>query len=178
MRAWVPTICLSAALLGPSSAAPASAGHVLPFYHVRSAERPVVELLRRGYARSATFRALVEAVEDTDVIVYVQPTMCLPPPARAWVQFAGVAGRFRFLRVSFLGRTGADGLSALIGHELQHVLEVGRAAEVRSTTAFEAFFRAAGRESVNGFETETARLVGLRIEDELQRAAGEDTTGR
>jgi hypothetical protein len=166
---WVGALLLASTV----SASPAEPGS--PFYHVRSADRRVVELMRKGYARSATFRRLVDAIERTNVMVYVQPSSWLPVPMRACLRFAGVAGRFRYLRVLFTSNKGVEEATALIGHELQHVLEVGGATEILDTAAFEDFYRRKGHESVNGFDTEVANTIGRSIEDELRHPGSRQT---
>jgi hypothetical protein len=56
-------------IVAPDSAAPL-------FTRVRSTERYMIALIREGYDRSATFRQLVDALQRSNVIVFVQPGYC------------------------------------------------------------------------------------------------------
>ena len=43
-----------------------------PQRHVRSQDRSVRQLLKRGFTRSGTFRNLMAQLEQSDVIVYIE----------------------------------------------------------------------------------------------------------
>ena len=165
-----------AAVLVLAAAIPAlGAGNPPPappvrFPHVRSVERDVLRLLARGSRDSATFRQIVNEIERSDVIVYVQTVPILPPPARAWLQFGAVAGGHRYLRISVARPVDAYSLIALVGHELHHVTEVIRAPEVISVETFRALYQRLGHASQNGYDTPDARAVGLAVFDELARS--------
>jgi hypothetical protein len=91
---------------------------------------------------------------------------------RACLQLSiGIAGRYRFLRILVATRK-APGceLTAAIGHELQHALEVLSEPKVRTTLDMFAFFDqnapAGWRDS---FETDEAVRVGLLVDKEACR---------
>src|SRR5713226_2943900 len=101
--------------------------------HVRSTDARILQRLREGCSRSATFRTLVDQIESTSTIVYVEPGICAFGHFKACLPHTiTVVGDTRFLRIIIEeGQGGAQEL-ALIGHELQHALEIARAPNIRS----------------------------------------------
>jgi hypothetical protein len=166
--AWVLLWLLACAqpALGRAEASP-PLRPTAPFPHVRSVERDLLCLLARGSRESATFRRIVDEIERSDVIVYIQTVPVLPPPVRAWLQFGSAAGGHRYLRISVAGPYDALTLIALIGHELHHVTEVTRAPDVVDAGTLGILYRRIGHASQNGLETQAARDVGLTVFDEL-----------
>jgi len=81
-------------------------------------------MIAEAQVRSATFRRLVDAIDATDGIVYVEEgnchhrvRACLPP-------LVTTTDEFRFLRVLVDARQDDWQVMSDIGHELQHALEV------------------------------------------------------
>jgi len=146
------------------------------FPHVRSTQRWVLDLIRTGAERSITFRGLVAAFDRTDTIVYVERGLCGFGHLSACVpQTVVVAAETRYVRVMFDARRGAGAIEvlALIGHELQHALEIATATEVRTAEDAGRLFRRIGFSPhcpagvPDCYETDAARQVGDRIRDEL-----------
>lgn len=110
--------------------------------HVRSSDDRLVNALRKGVARSATFRGLIEALNRADVIVYVESIGRMRAGFSAYLSHQIVtAGSHRYLKV-FVSRDLARArLAAAIAHELQHAREVADAAGVRSSADMRALFR-------------------------------------
>jgi hypothetical protein len=141
--------------------------------HVRPLTAPARAVLADAIARSALIRSQVEALERSDIVVYVTDAgpMGRTGP-KGYLQFLGAAGGRRYL-IIWLERwvVAPNDRIALLGHELHHALEVS-ASPVRDLAAFEALYRAIGRESHDlRFETEGARQATLRVRREL--AAGQ-----
>jgi hypothetical protein len=147
----------------------------LLFPHVRSSERWVLDLLREGGDRSATFRTLVALLERTDTIVYVEPGVCAFGKLHACLSHTiAVAAGTRYLRVVFdPHRATSVQILALIGHELQHAIEIATAPSVRTPDDISRLFRRIGFSPhcpaglPDCYETDAARLIGDRIHDEL-----------
>ena len=142
---------------------------------VRSSQTRVLNLLRHGQQASPTLRRLVADLEASDLIVYVEPGICafghlaacLPHPI-------SVANGTRYLRVIFdEHRRSASQSLALIGHELQHALEIARVPEARSAEAVTRLFARIGFSPhcpaglPDCYETAAARSIGQRIQQEL-----------
>ena len=104
--------------------------------------------MAEGRQKSASFRGLVDALQQTDVVVYVQPAEWLPGGTEAVTEFVATTGPARYLRIWIGIRAVRKRLIALLGHELQHALEIGRAPEVVDSATLEAFYRRSGDLSV------------------------------
>ena len=74
--------------------------------------------------KSATFRALLERLGRSDLIVYVDRTITMGERTRGDTRFVARAGGFRFLRVTLEMHGLTNPVVALIGHELRHAAEV------------------------------------------------------
>jgi hypothetical protein len=114
-----------------------------PLYtHVRSGDRYFIALIRRGYDRSPTFRALVDTLQHSNVIVLVQPGLCAGGRIRSCL--VGVAGSAhnRHLRIRLDPQhTIENGLIATAAHELQHAVEVAENPDVVDGRSLAALYR-------------------------------------
>ncbi len=157
-------LCLIGLMLAPARAAAAG------FDHVRSEDAYVRALLDSGYARSATFKALVDELDSRPGIVYIVQAVALSRGMDGALLHA-VAGSpeipmFRVLLKTNLGR---DYAVAVLAHELQHVLEVLRAGRPMDSAAMAEFFAALDDQAADSkFETEDARAITSRVLDELR----------
>jgi hypothetical protein len=150
----------------PSSSSSLSPAHYLllnaPDRRVRATDARLQSFLAEGLNRSRTFASLVTALNRTDVIVYVESVMVLPK---------NTMGRLtiRYLRVQIRADLSRREAIALIGHELQHALEIADATEVRDSTALIGLYERIGHAS-NGdhaYDTEAAQDTGRIVRREL-----------
>jgi len=141
---------------------------VRPSMHVRSTNRQMLELLDVGWRRSAIFRSMVEALERSNVIVYVEPSTEM---SGGGLRFAAGPAQARYLRVLVNPAKDTDQLLALIAHELQHGVEVAQATDVVDDFSFVASFARIGRshcgERRRCYETIAAVDIGARTYREL-----------
>jgi hypothetical protein len=150
----------------------------LPFSRVRSDTRPLLDLLHEGYRRSATFRALVARLEQSNVIVYVEPGFCaLGHIGGCLLGYLNVTPRGeRYLRVAVNPGRHHDQLLALIAHELQHACEVAEATDVTTVDRMLALFGRIGRSrlcpagALACYETAEATRAGRIVLEELRSA--------
>jgi hypothetical protein len=113
----------------PTIGAPDSADPL--FTRVRSTERYMIELIREGYDRSATFRQLVDALQRSNVIVFVQPGYCARGRIRSCLVSVGGSLMERHIRIKVDPQhTTQFGLIATVAHELQHAVEIAEQPEV------------------------------------------------
>jgi len=140
-----------------------------PLSRVRATQPRVRKLLAYGIERSITFRALVDAIDRTDLMVYVEMVPALETDVGACLRFVTVGGRHRYLRISITPAYGRDRAVALVGHELQHALEVAADPTVRSTPAFHALFQRIGkaRPGEAHYDTLAAQHAGAQVRGEL-----------
>lgn len=96
---------------------------------IRSVGPIAAVFVNEGRERSATFRKLVEELESSDWIVFVQKGSCrLAGVTGCLLHQVGRYNSLRYLRVVVSEPFGSDDETiATIGHELQHVVEVVRA---------------------------------------------------
>ncbi|MGE5358551.1 MAG: hypothetical protein ACM3NQ_05990 [Bacteroidales bacterium] len=135
--------------------------------HVRAVDPALLPYIREGCRRSPTFHALVERIEHSDVIVYLESVTFVPPLTRAYLRWVGANTMFRFVRIAVKIPASTDSIIALLGHELHHASEVAAAIDVRDEAAFDALFRRVGEQSPGGWETAAARLAGALVKKEL-----------
>lgn len=139
--------------VGPSSS-PSLTGVAAAPSRVRTADETAAALLRGGVARSATFRAIVEALEQSDLIVYVE-TRAIRLPGQ--LQLLAATPGCRHVRVS-VRTPGLDTeLVAWLGHELWHAVELAGAPDVRDQAGVLRLYRRIGITGASGETAETAK---------------------
>src|SRR4029453_11039588 len=99
-----------------------------PDPHVRPLQEEGKRLFEVGMTSSPTFQRLVTRLDHSDVIVYVDVTVDVPPHFVGVLRFLTMTKSSRFLVVR-LNRMLAPGaaLVGILGHELQHAVEVADA---------------------------------------------------
>lgn len=155
-----------AVIVALSSAAP-FAGSIHP--RVRGTTPAAQSLLEAGARRSATFAALMRAVDATDVVVLVELTRDLPQGVEGRLVFVTCAGGVRYLRAQLSSALGTDGVIAVAGHELQHAIEVAAHPDVRDSGTMAALYRRIGVPGAapNRYDTAEALSIGRRVRAEL-----------
>jgi len=143
------------------------------FNHIRSEEARVQRLVGVGYQRSATFRSLVDAVEQSPCIVYIATTVNLSQGMTGALLHVAAGSREQpILRVLIKTGLSTEEAIATIGHELQHVTEAVSGASTSSAvdfTVFERLDRAPGTTSDGRkYETGPAIMVTGWIRKELR----------
>lgn len=144
---------------------------------IRPLDARVARLLAAGSSESPTFRRLVDRLERSDVIVHLEswPLPAYGGRIAGLLRFVAYAGGFRYLRITLATNLSGDGAVALLGHELQHALEVASDSSVVSTATFEALYRRIGEEcrsaATLSYDTRGARDAQHRIARELREAS-------
>jgi hypothetical protein len=145
-----------------------------PHARVRPMQKQVEQLLATGMDRSATFRRLVQRIEASDVIVYIETRRGLREGVGASMRYVSSSATDRFLRIQLNADYSPHTLVALLGHELQHVVEVADHPEVRSAEDLRTFYRRAGvRTGPDAFDSEAARNAGYQVRAEIVRKPGD-----
>jgi hypothetical protein len=158
-------VCARAA---PAAAVPDSAARV------RSTNATILELFKEGAERSATFRSLVDAIDHSTGIVYVEFGYCAFGHLNGCLlPFVAASHGDRYLRILVTpdkNRRSHDQLLALVAHELQHAIEVIAHPEVVDVATMEALYRRIGTPEtggLTGYETSAARAAGDAVLAEL-----------
>jgi hypothetical protein len=152
---------------------PAAAATDVPT-HVRSTDGPTLQLIKEGTERSATFRTLVDQINHSDGIVYVERGLCAFGRVNGCVlPFITTTQGNRYIRIlvtSDTYRLNHDQILALIAHELQHAREVIEHPNVIDVATMEEMYRRIGTpltDHRNGYETSEARAAGDAVMGEL-----------
>jgi hypothetical protein len=156
-----------------SSAPSVSPAHYLllnaPDRRVRATDARLRSLLAEGLHRSRTFAGLVTALNRSDVIVYIESVMILPKGTEGRLTMLPPAGAHRYLRVQVRADLSRRETIALIGHELQHAMEIAGAAEVRDASTLVKLYQRIGHVSTgeHTYDTEAAQSMGRVVRREL-----------
>jgi hypothetical protein len=124
--------------------------------------------MAEGVCGSETFRTLVDVIRHSNVIVYVSMRPIRDRGVNGRLDFLAATATDRVLRAVFGFPLDRQTRIAVLGHELQHAVEVAATPDIRTAQSFAAHFRAHGRPSgVDRYETAAARAAELRIRQEL-----------
>src|SRR5688572_21525613 len=138
---------------------------------VRSSSPALAALIARATKESRTFRGLIETIEASDGIVYVEVGEC-GYYVRSCLVGVTTAGRFRMLWIELdTEKTDVD-LIASIAHELRHAVEILSDSNVRSSAAMFAFYTRYGKRArgPSAFETTAAIDASNAVRSEIQQA--------
>jgi hypothetical protein len=137
-----------------------------PFSQVRALGSEVAAALADGLRRSPTFARLIAALNRSDVIVYVE--MVHTPTTSGRMVLTTKDNRFRYVRIQVASRLFPAELISVIGHELQHAVEVAAQPPSRPdrTSAMAAD------------DTDAAVRVGAQVRRELDRFGRSLSGGR
>jgi hypothetical protein len=136
--------------------------------HVRSDNPAIVALIRQANAQSATFHHLLEIINASDAIVFVQEGHC-GRGVRACFIAVTVAGARRAMWVLVDTRKADWDLMGSIGHELRHTIEVINEPSVASTAAMYFLYSAIGFHGrTKTFETMAAVDAGNTVRSEVR----------
>ncbi len=159
----VPAILVLLAVLSGGIAAVRS-----EFPHVRPIQKRLALLVDKAAQRSPTFASLLRNLDQSDVVVYVQGTTSLAGRITGRTLFLRATPLVRYVRSEVREDAIDEDLIVSIAHELQHAAEIARSA-VHDDDSVAALFQRIGRHHADGYETEAAQEVGLRVRQELQR---------
>lgn len=138
---------------------------------VRADHPRVAAAIQSGLRHSPTFRALVQAVNATDGLVWVDAGSCGGSVRACLALTVRIAGPYRLLRVVVDTRRPALDMIASLAHELRHALEALNDPTVRSGGAIYFFFQQQGEPSGGRFETDAAIAAGDQVRRELRAAS-------
>ena len=146
---------------------------VKPDRRVRTSHPRVAAALFAGVSRSRTFAALIDALDRSNVIAYVELVQELPRAARGRLILATKIKEQRYVRIQLRFLLGHDEMISVLGHELQHALEIAQAPEVTDNARMRKFYQrtGAGMSDGFGFDTAAARIAGDQVRRELKAAS-------
>ena len=134
---------------------------------VRSSHPYIRAMIEEAAQRSPTFRRLIENIEATDGIVYVEQGVCGHHVRACLAMMVTPTGDYRFLRVLIDARQPDWNVMATIGHELQHALEVLENRTITTSEAIYLFYKREGETMDDHFETGAAERMGDIVSKEV-----------
>jgi len=141
---------------------------------VRGLDPAAVKLIEATRAGSPTVRRLLDRLERSDLIVYVQLVPRFDKP-RAVTSILSAVPQARFVIISITTLSGDPDRFLLLGHELQHAVELADAPEVRDLAAMRALYERIGwRDRPNVYETAEALDTGHAVRQEMFARARPD----
>ena len=137
---------------------------------VRPYDSRTAALLVEGLRRSDRLRALIDQLEQHQVIVYLQMRPSLKGRLAGSLTWVTATRTFRYVRVSLNPELRGAVAIATLAHELQHALEVANEPSITDTQSLNAHYKRNGISMyphANGWDTEAARAVGDEVRQEL-----------
>ena len=162
------TFALVVTLAEPVGAEP----HAPHANRVRSSNARIVALIQQAQTGSATFSRIVETIDNSDGLVYVEEGRCGHGVRACLVLKVVVGGPHRFLRIHVDMRRGDSDLMESIGHELRHAIEVLSDPTNTSDAAVFFFYHRAAIREKGVFETDAAVAAGAAVRREISRSSG------
>ena len=139
-----------------------------PYRHIRSQDRSIRLLLKRGFNRSRTFAQLMARLEHSDVLVYIEEVPRLPGALEGRLLVLQPAHGFRYVRIQIARRGGPNDSIAVLAHELRHAIEVADDPSVINAQTLIALYRRIGIDHGNNeYDTIAAQETGRRVLKEL-----------
>ena len=109
--------------------------------HLRTIDSRMRALVREGIRSSASFRALVDRINRSDVVVYIQ---CDGYTSPSRMTFMTSAGGLRYVLVRVQRMLLRDQQLAIMAHELQHAVEVADAPAIVDEVSLAQEYRKIG----------------------------------
>ncbi|MBZ5556745.1 MAG: hypothetical protein LAO77_05660 [Acidobacteriia bacterium] len=165
-------------LVSPAAASEPSAARSTS---VRADDAGLKELIAEGAAGSAAFRALVGAIDQSNLVVYVRCRLFPELELRGRLGLVSATGAIRFAAIEIACYQPRAAQLAILAHELQHAVEIASAPWVVDAATFERFYADTGelvrRDGLaRAYETpaavEQARRVHLELLDADKHHAG------
>jgi hypothetical protein len=143
-------------------------------YHVRSTDSRVQEWIRIGAAESQTFRSLLKVLGESDLIVHVQLVDRLPTAGQTY--FVTSTATVRYVRIEVAWRGNVNEIIALIGHELQHAVEIAQETRIRNRQGLSLFYKGmpGNTMTTTEYDSVAARVIEDRVRREMWGAARSD----
>jgi hypothetical protein len=140
-----------------------------PTRHIRTMDATIRKLLKRGVRHSPSFASLMTRLQDSDVYVYVELVDRLPGAIEGRTMMLPAAHTHRYVRIQIALHGSIDDSIAVLGHELQHAVEIANAEDVIDQVGMARLYERIGsRGGENVYDTMAAQEMGRTVRRELQ----------
>ena len=167
LTALVAVAIFASAAIAESKPGQARALRLPDLQRIRTHDLDIARAVRYGYDASPTLRQIVQTLQQSNVVVYLDRHNRFRHDEAAYLRFAGTASGLRYVRVSLSTRLTARELTVFVAHELMHAVEIGAAEQVVDEHTLKQLYCRIGSPVQHGFDTEAARLVTEIVSDEL-----------
>jgi hypothetical protein len=143
------------------------------YQRLRTTDTRMRQVIDDGMVTSGSFRALVEQLEQSDVVVYVQCERQAQTRVAGRLTFVSAAGGLRYVLVRLARLNSRPQQIAILAHELQHAIEIaGTPAIVDEDSLAQEYFRLghlsrAPTATGVSFDTMAAIEMGERVLGEI-----------
>jgi hypothetical protein len=144
---------------------------------IRTTDARLRRLLDQGLRLSPTFRALVQRLLDSDVVVYLWCDGAHERVTDGRLTFVSAAGGLRYVVVRLLPLASAERQIAIMAHELRHAVEIADAPEVVDDASMHRAYQRIGFVSSEPFarplayDSDAAVDAGVTVLRELTESA-------
>jgi hypothetical protein len=143
-------------------------------FHVRATDPRAQEWISAGRSASRTFRTLLNRLSQSDLIVYVEIVDRIIGGAAGHMYFVTATGSARYVRIEVVASGDFGGMVALVGHELQHAVEVADAPRVRDKSTLAMLYLGMSENGLGrtSYDSIAARVTEERVKRELAGVRG------
>jgi hypothetical protein len=145
--------------------------------HLRTTDPDMRALVATAFEQSPSFRKLVQRLEGSDVVVYLEFAP-LNRQLRGRLTWMVAAARLRYVRVQLEFRQMKAVRLEMLGHELQHAVEIADAESVVDLRSLERLYKHIGyvTEGDGQFESSAAAEMGRLVAREARGRRGRRIT--
>jgi hypothetical protein len=147
---------------------------------IRTSDRWLRSVLGDGLRASPTFRALVDRIERSDIIVYLKCDPDPPSGIEGRLSFVSAAAGYRYLLVRLRRRASNDQQLAIMAHELWHAIEIADTPTIIDPESMAREYRILGYQNTRStapgvsFDTDAAIRAGNQVHREVVATAAAD----
>lgn len=143
-----------------------------PTSRLRPASGFEAGVIAEGVCRSPTVRAMVTTIQVSNVIVYIAMRRFHNHQLAGGLEFIGATTTDRILGIVIGFPLDRIARIAMLGHELQHAVEVARRPEITSRTSFNTFYATHAKPGAAEwtYETDEAYRTELQVRAEVWRS--------
>ena len=136
---------------------------------VRAIDPRAREWIRVGTTESPTFRALLGRLAGSDLILYIEIVNRNIGGFAGRLYFVTATASVRYVRIELVPDSNVRDMVALLGHELQHAVEIADARQVRDRQALALLYLGMGENTLNRsqYDSVAARVTEERVRSEL-----------
>ena len=140
-----------------------------PASRVRCLDREARKLLEAAMAVSPTIVRMVTDLQSSDLIVGIETEVLKKKGLKGDTRVTSAAPAVRHVRIRVGIPDNQSSLIAVLGHELQHAVEIAGAPDVRDAATQRAHYLRIGYEPVGRgyYETEAALETGRQVSSEV-----------